>query len=98
MIVTADNFSTVAAYLDDNGFDIVIFGLTDRGYESLSMNTSDIMQLIQQQQAIINAYRSYYEDVNTRIDSVNESIEADREAITTTQDDLKWWQKLFKKQ
>ena len=40
----------------------MLIGLSDDGYEILALNYSDIMAYIQQQNAIIKAYRNYYEE------------------------------------
>jgi chaperone required for assembly of F1-ATPase len=46
--------------MQEAGYDPVIFGLTDEGYKNLSLNVKNIMKLIQQQQAVIDAYEEYY--------------------------------------
>lgn len=89
MVVTEANFSTVVQYLNDSKMDVVIFGLTDEGYESLSQNTSDIMQLVQQQQSIIAAYKLYYESAEGIIDAFNQSLTNDIERINA-QETSKW--------
>lgn len=47
--------------IQEQGYDPVIFGVTDEGYKNLSINQKKIMNLIQQQQAVIDAYKKYYE-------------------------------------
>lgn len=98
IVVTVENIDEVKLYLEDNNFDVVIFGLTDEGYESLSKNTSDIMQLVQQQQAIIAAYKKYYENVNNSIDKTNQSIKSDQENINNLQDNRSWWDEVIQRQ
>ena len=46
--------------MQEAGYDPVLFGLTDEGYKNLSLNVKNIMKLIEQQQAVINAYEEYY--------------------------------------
>jgi len=45
------------------------------GYENLSLNNSEILKLLSQQQSIIAAYKSYYEGVQTNIDNHNDNRE-----------------------
>ena len=47
--------------MQEAGYDPVVFGLTDEGYKNLSLNVKNIMKLIEQQQAVIDAYEAYYE-------------------------------------
>ena len=48
----------------DNAADVfkdeVIFGVTDKGYEIMSVNNAKILSLVQQQRAIIYAYEKYH--------------------------------------
>ena len=55
--------------------DPMLIGLTDEGYEILSLNYSDIMAYIQQQNAIIKAYRNYYEESEKALEDANSQIE-----------------------
>ena len=61
VIITEENFEEKARVLSASGGQIAFFALTDKGYENLSMNLSDVRAYIQQQKAIIAAYRKYYE-------------------------------------
>lgn len=74
IIVTADNYEKVFADLERNGQDVVLFALTDKGYENIALNLSDIRAYIQQQQAIIVAYEGYYKETNDVIDATNRNI------------------------
>ena len=47
--------------LEKKNYDPAIFGLTDKGYESLTVNNAKILSLIEQYKAIISAYQKYYE-------------------------------------
>lgn len=62
IVVTPENVEQVFQDLQDSGDSIVLFALTDRGYENLSLNMAEITRLIRQQQSIIAAYRQYYEN------------------------------------
>ena len=48
--------------------DAVIFGLTDEGYEALSINFAQIRAYMIQQDKIIDAYKKYYETEDTKKD------------------------------
>lgn len=61
IIVTPENVEEVFNDLRDRNVSVVLFALTDRGYENISLNMADIIKLIQQQQSIIAAYERYYE-------------------------------------
>lgn len=60
-IVTPENFDEVFAELKGKKFDVVLYGLTDDGYQSLSMNLAELRTFIIHQQKIITAYKDYYE-------------------------------------
>lgn len=83
IIVTEKNFKEVFADLDKKNFDPVIFGLSDRGYESLSVNTAKIKQLVEQQRLIIIAYEEYYKKTNDSIDGFNKEEEKPQEQEET---------------
>ena len=55
IVVTKDNIDEV---LSNN---LVLFALTSRGYENLSLNTNDLRTYIQEQQTIIIAYKEFYD-------------------------------------
>jgi hypothetical protein len=60
IVITGENYETVFKELADSGENIVLIGLTDQGYQNLSLNLNDLRTYIQQQNAIILAYRNYY--------------------------------------
>lgn len=60
ILITPETSEEVFAKQNKNGRPLVLFGLTDNGYENLSLNTSEIRMYISQQQAIIEAYKRYY--------------------------------------
>ena len=73
-IVTKNNVDQVMADLAKQGDNVVLFSLTDKGYEALSLNTADLRKLIMEQQAIIAAYKQYYEDSQSALDQANNEI------------------------
>lgn len=60
VLVTPDNYQKVFDELNKTGRPVVLFGLTDKGYENLGLNLSDLRAYIQQQKAIMAAYEAYY--------------------------------------
>tara|TARA_R110002074_G_scaffold57366_4_gene141287 strand:+ start:2234 stop:2665 length:432 start_codon:yes stop_codon:yes gene_type:complete len=73
IIVTIDNMDEVMKELQKVNSNIALFALTDIGYENLSLNNSEILKLLSQQQSIIAAYKSYYEGVQINIDNHNDN-------------------------
>ena len=89
ILVTENNIDTVFAELEKKKYDPVVFGVSDRGYESLSLNLARIRQMVEQQRAIIIAYEKYYKDQNKLIDQSNE-----KKADNTTEnisESKPWW-------
>lgn len=60
-IITPDNAESVFAELERKKYDVVLFGLTDDGYENLSLNMAEIRAYILKQRGVIKAYKDYYE-------------------------------------
>lgn len=81
-IVNADNVDQVLADLEKKGENVVLFAVTDKGYEALSLNTADLRKMIMQQQAIIAAYESYYVKSQSAIDKANKEIKSANKSIT----------------
>jgi hypothetical protein len=75
IIVTPENVDDVFHKLTKNGVDGAVFGLTDTGYENLSLNIASIRKLVQQQQAIIIAYEEYYKDQDNALTEHNKQFE-----------------------
>ena len=67
-LITPDNVEEVLEEAEESGRPIVFFALTDKGYENLGLNISDIRALIQQQQTIITAYENYYQESQEALD------------------------------
>jgi len=64
IVVTPDNVEEVFKKIQDTGRPVTLFALTDKGYENLGLNLSDLRAYIQQQQIIIAAYENYYKEVD----------------------------------
>ena len=68
IIINSENAEEVFAKLKKAETDAVIFGLTDEGYEALSINFAQIRAYMIQQDKIIDAYKKYYETEDTKKD------------------------------
>lgn len=68
VILTPENFEEQVAKINESGRPVAFFALTDKGYENLGLNLSDLRAYIQQQQAIMAAYKSYYEQAEEALD------------------------------
>jgi len=68
IIITKDNYEEVFAEVTSSGRPLALFALTDKGYENLGLNISDIRAYIEQQQAMINAYKLYYDQSEKVLD------------------------------
>lgn len=75
IIVTEENVQSVWEDLEKKKYSVVIFGLTDKGYEDLSVNMAKLQKLVKQQKAVIAAYKNYYEDQNKAIDKQQKEID-----------------------
>jgi len=60
-VITPENYEDVFKDLESKKYDLVLFGLTDEGYENLSLNLSELRKYIMEQKKIIAAYKEYYE-------------------------------------
>ena len=60
-IITKENAAEVFKKLEANKDSIVLFGLTDDGYQQLSMTIAEMRTLIATQRQIIIKYKEYYE-------------------------------------
>jgi hypothetical protein len=61
ILVTPDNVDTVWKRLAEQKADMVLFSLTDDGYEALSLDIAEIRNFISTQRMIIQKYKEYYE-------------------------------------
>lgn len=85
VLITRENAEEVFAELERSRKDPVLIGLTDDGYETLSLNLSDVMALLQQQKAIIAAYKRYYQESEEALDKANANIEGAKEQVEAQQ-------------
>ena len=61
ILITPENVEQVWAKLREKNVDLVLFGLTDNGYEELSINIAELRNFIASQRQIIIKYKEYYE-------------------------------------
>lgn len=71
IVINRDNAEEVFAELERSGKAIVVFALDENGYQNLSLNMAQILEVISQQGAVIAAYENYYVNTNTAIDNFN---------------------------
>jgi hypothetical protein len=64
IILTKNNAAEIFEAIKAAGGEAVVFAITDEGYEQLSLNFSDIRNLIAEQRQIIVSYKEYYEPVD----------------------------------
>ena len=61
IVITPETAEESLAKLKEDGEDPVVFGMTDNGYQQLSIMLSEIRNLISIQRNIIIRYQEYYE-------------------------------------
>lgn len=67
IVVTPENIDDVWKKLKEKNVDLVLFALTDDGYEQLSLNMAEIRTLLANQRNVVIKYREYYEPVEKPI-------------------------------
>lgn len=85
IVINEDNYEEVFERLKSDGRPVALFALTDNGYENISVNFSAIRSYIQQQQAIIIAYKNYYEKSQDALDKANETLDNVKQDVETQQ-------------
>lgn len=60
IIVTPDNVDSVFEKIKKSGSEPVMFALSVKGYENISMNINDIRSFLQQQQQTIAIYKKQF--------------------------------------
>ena len=61
IVITKDNMEAKFKELGKSEKDVVVFALTDDSYKALSLSVADLRRYIVQQNAVIKAYKDYYE-------------------------------------
>lgn len=70
-IITPEELDGIFEKLKKDGEPVVLYALTTEGYSQLALNIGDILKLVSQQKAIIDAYREYYEEAEKNINEHN---------------------------
>ena len=63
IIITPETAEATWQRLKDSNTDVVLFALTDDGYEVLALTMAELRNFIAQQRSILGKYREYYEPV-----------------------------------
>ena len=98
VILTPENIEEQFEKVKKSGRSIAIFGVTDEGYQNLSLNLSDLRAYIQQQQAIVAAYEGYYQASEDAIEDANDSMKEAKtkaEEARDEEENAPIWKKLF---
>jgi hypothetical protein len=66
VIVTKENAEAILMQIEATGSDPVVFGLTDDGYQQLSITVGEMRNLIAQYREILLKYQEYYEPKITK--------------------------------
>lgn len=61
IVITEENYKEVFDKLKEQGKDIVLFGLTDDGYETLAINFAQVRKYIILNNNVLQKYKDYYE-------------------------------------
>jgi hypothetical protein len=62
IIITSDNADEVFAKLEADGYDPVLFGLTDKEYELIAKNFAKIRNHLMETNEMLDKYKEYYEE------------------------------------
>lgn len=69
IIITPENVDAEFTKITQSGNPVVLYALSNDGYEALSLDMAKILKILTEQKAIIVAYENYYTDINTEIDN-----------------------------
>ena len=67
IIVTKDNAMELFEQLKSDGGEYSVFAVTDTGYESLQINSTNIRNILAEQRQIIISYKEYYEPTEVEV-------------------------------
>jgi hypothetical protein len=65
IVVTPDNQEEVWKRLKEKNVDLVLFSITDDGYEQLAIMFAEIRNHLATQRSLLNKYKEYYEPPKT---------------------------------
>ena len=69
IVVTPENVNEVFKQLEEKNTDLVLFAITDDGYEKLASDMVLLRNYIAQQRLIIMKYKDYYEPEKDKNDN-----------------------------
>ena len=73
IVITEENAEEVFERLRKMKVDVALLGVTDKGYEALSLNFAETQRIIRQYKAVIAAYEAYYLDAESALDKAQEN-------------------------
>ena len=73
IVITEENAAEVFERLRKMKVDVALLGVTDKGYESLSLNFAETQRIIRQYKAVIAAYEAYYLDAESALDNAEKN-------------------------
>lgn len=73
IVITEENAAEVFERLRKMKVDVALLGVTDEGYESLSLNFAETQRIIRQYKAVIAAYEAYYLDAESALDNAQKN-------------------------
>jgi len=73
IVITEENAEEVFERLRKMKVDVALLGVTDKGYESLSLNFAETQRIIRQYKAVIAAYEAYYLDAESALDNAQKN-------------------------
>ena len=85
-IVTPETAEESFEKLKNQKLEIVFFAITEDGYKKLAINNQKMKKLLSDQKAVIMAYKKYYEDTESNIESYNKDNSGTKE-IEVPQED-----------
>lgn len=60
IVVTKENIAAMIKDFDERGETLVLFAVTASGYQNIIMDMAELRRYIEQQNAIVLAYKDYY--------------------------------------
>ena len=73
IVITEENAAEVFERLRKMKVDVALLGVTDKGYEALSLNFAETQRIIRQYKAVIAAYEAYYLDAESALDNAEKN-------------------------
>lgn len=69
IVITPENWEEVFKQMQSKDQNLVLFGLTSDGYQSLSLNIAELRNMLNTQRIIIEKYKEYYEPAKPKIEN-----------------------------